>query len=340
LSNEFPLGKDILPELAEVGSSVDGLARAQKQLKKLNLIFNVALDNMARGLSVFDADQRLVVCNRRFAEIYGLPESLTRPGTPFAAIARHPEPRDDSSEAEGQRAWIESHASRLARGETVSYDRHLKDGRNVRVTSEPLTDGGWVDVHEQVGERRKEEQSIEWLAHNDPLTEVANPLYFGEELVNALRQVKLGISFALHWVDVDRFAEINERFGHPVGDAVLRSVAERLVKTVRKHDLVARLGGDEFAIIQAGVKTQAEAERLSKRLLRAINKEPLDILGHKIPVSASIGVVLAPEHGTSSLELIKNVYFALSAAKAAGRATHAVFEAGPHDVPSERHGVV
>jgi diguanylate cyclase (GGDEF)-like protein len=189
-----------------------------------------------------------------------------------------------------------------------------------------------------VDERRKEEQSVEWLSHNDPLTEVANPLYFGEELENALRQMKLGISFAVYWIDIDRFVEINETYGHAVGDAVLRIVAERVMKNVRKHDFVARLGGDEFAIIQAGVKTQAEAERLTKRLLRAI-REPFDILGHRISISASIGVVLAPQHGTSSLELIKNVYLALSAAKAAGRATHTVFEEGRHDMPSERDGI-
>jgi diguanylate cyclase (GGDEF)-like protein len=108
-----------------------------------------------------------------------------------------------------------------------------------------------------------------------------------------------------------------------------------LAKCVRKHDLVARLGGDEFAIIQPGVKSQEEAERLTKRLLRAIS-EPSRVLGHEISTSASIGVVLAPEHGTSSLELIKNVYLALYAAKAAGRDTHRIFETRRADGPVER----
>jgi len=148
MSNDLPQSKEALPGPAEVGSSADELAHAQKQLKKLNLLFDVALSNMARGLSVFDADQRLIVCNRRYGEIYALPESVTRPGTPFASIAGFLEPHDGSSEAEGESAWIESHVSKLAHGETVSYDQHLKDGRNVHVTSQPLTDGGWVDIHE------------------------------------------------------------------------------------------------------------------------------------------------------------------------------------------------
>jgi diguanylate cyclase (GGDEF)-like protein len=185
---------------------------------------------------------------------------------------------------------------------------------------------------EDVTERRKSAESIKWLDQHDALTEVANPMYFGEELENALRQLQLGITFALHWIDLDRFGEINDMFGRPIGDAVLRSVAERLVQSVRKDDLVARLGGDEFAIIQAGVKTQAVAEHLAKRLLRAIS-EPYHILGHEISISASIGVVLAPKHGTSSLELIKNVYLALYAAKAGGRGTHTMFDEERANVP-------
>jgi len=342
MSNELPQTKEALPGPAEAGSPADQLARAQKQLEKLNLLFDVAINNMARGLSVFDADRRLIVCNKRYAETYDLPESLTRPGTPLAEIARHlardAAGHDDSGEGERQSSWIEPDMSRLARGETRFQTQHLKDGQSVQITRLPLTDGGWVEIHERVGERRKGGQSIKWLAHNDPLTEVANPLYFGEELENALRQLKLGVAFALHWIDLDRFAEINETFGHSVGDALLKGVAQRLVKSVRKQDLVARLGGDEFAVIQAGIKTQAEAERLTKRMLLAV-KEPFDILGHKISISASIGVVLAPEHGRSSLALMKNVYVALYAAKAAGRATHAVFEEGRHDAPNERHGV-
>ncbi len=336
MPSELPYaGKVAASELASTDELADELARAQRQLKKLNRLFDVALNNMARGLAVFDDDRRLVVCNRHFAEIYGLPDSLARPGTPYADIDRYLRDHDDrSAQADGENTWIETHVSKLARGETVSYDRHLGNGQSVRTFSYPLSDGGWVDIHELVGERRKDEQRIAWLAKNDPLTEVGNPLYFGEEMENALRQLPRGVSFALHWVDIDQFAQINDKFGQAVGDALLKQLAGRLVKTVRQHDLVARLGGDEFAIIQAGIRTQAEAERLTKRMLQAV-AEPFDIDGHEIFISASCGVVLAPQHGTSSLELIKNVYFALAAAKAAGRATHAVFNDAEHAAVGE-----
>jgi len=340
MANDTVQNEEVIPppSSTEELDTATELTRAQNQLEKLNFLFNVALNNMERGLSVFDSDQRLILCNKRYAEIFDLPEELTRPGTPFTRIARHAmgQASGDASEvAAEQGAWIESHLNKLARGETDTYEQLLKSGWVAHVTSQPLSGGGWVDIQDNAVERRKGEQKIKWLAHADPLTAVAGSLYFGDELESALRQLKLGIAFALHWIDLDRFWEINDKFGRPIGDAVLRSVAERLVNVVRQNDLVARLGGDEFAIIQAGVKTQAEAEWLTVRLRRAIS-EPYHVLGHEISITASIGVVLAPEHGNRSLDLIKNVYLALYAAKAAGRDTHAVFDKARHYGPGEK----
>ena len=327
-----------LPSPTEERDAATELTRAQNQLEKLNFLFNVALNNMERGLSVFDSDQRLTLCNKRYAEIFDLPEELTRPGTPFTSIALHAMEQAGRHGSDGtapQGDWIESHLNKLARGETDTYEQLLKSGWVAHVTSQPLSGGGWVDIQDNAVDRRKSEQGVKWLGHADPLTAVASPLYFGDELENAIRQLKLGIAFALHWIDIDQFWEINNKFGRPIGDAVLRSVAERLVNVVRQNDLVARLGGDEFAIIQAGVKTQAEAERLTVRLRRAIS-EPYHVLGHEISITASIGVVLAPEHGQRSLDLIMNVYLALHAAKAGGRDTHAFFDKAKNYGPGEK----
>jgi GGDEF domain-containing protein len=153
-------------------------------------------------------------------------------------------------------AWIQNHVAKLARGETFSYTQHLKSGHTVQVTNQPLPDGGWVDIQEDITERRKAEQKITWLAHHDPLTNAANRVYFSRELENALRYLRPGTGYAVHWIDLDKFKEINDSLGHPVGDALLKSIVRSLRKTVRGHDLVARLGGDEFAVIQAGATTK------------------------------------------------------------------------------------
>ena len=251
---------------------------------------------MGRGLSMFDGQQRLIVCNRLYREIYDLPQRLARPGTPLASIVRYHVKRDRDlkgpDEIERQCAWIQNHVAKLARGETFSYTQHLTSGQTVQVTNQPLPDGGWVDIQEDITERRKAEQKITWLAHHDPLTNAANRVYFSRELENALRYQRPGTGFAVHWIDLDKFKEINDSLGHPVGDALLKSVVRSLQKTVRGHDLVARLGGDEFAVIQAGATTKAETEKLSRRLLAAVGA-PHRVLGHEITIGASIGVCAA-----------------------------------------------
>ena len=235
------------------------LMQRKKQLQQLNRWFDVALNNMGRGLSMFDAEQRLIVCNKQYREIYDLPARLTRPGTPLSSIVRHHVKqvvgRDDPQEIERQCAWIKAHIAKLAGGETFAYTQHLHNGKTVQVTNQPLAGGGWVDIQEDITERRKAEQKITWLAHHDPLTSAANRVYFSLELENALRHLRPETGFAVHWIDLDKFKEINDELGHPVGDELLRSVVGSLREAVRGDDLVARLGGDEFAVIQAGVKS-------------------------------------------------------------------------------------
>ncbi len=315
--------------LSSLKKNAAELLQRKKQLQQLNRWFDVALNNMARGLSMFDAKQRLIVCNTLYREIYELPQLLTRPGTPLSKIVRYHvrqvTGRDDPEEIRLQCEWLERHVAKVMQGETFSYTQLLKNGRIVQVSNQPLVGGGWVDIQEDITERRKAEQRITWLAHHDPLTETANRLCFGEELDHALRQLEPGTGFALHWMDLDHFKQINDKLGHPTGDALLKSVAKTLRNTVREQDLVARLGGDEFAIIQAGATTQTEAEELTKRLLVAVNG-PHHVLGHELVIGASIGVVLAPEDGMSAEELMKNVDLALYRAKAAGRGTFAFFE--------------
>ncbi len=310
------------------------LLQRKRQLQQLNRWFDVALNNMGRGLSMFDGKQRLIVCNKLYRQIYDLPQQLTRPGTPLAKIVRYhvkqETGREDPEEIRCQCDWIERHVAKLMQGETFSYTQQLKSGRIVQVTNQPLVGGGWVDIQEDITERRKAEQRIAWLARHDPLTETANRIYFGEELDHALKQLEPGTGFALHWLDLDHFKQINDRLGHPTGDALLKSVAKRLRDTVREQDLVARLGGDEFAIIQAGATTQLEAKELTQRLLAAVNG-PHHVPGHEIEIGASIGIVLAPEQGTGAEELMKNVDLALYRAKSAGRGTFAFFEGPPGD---------
>jgi len=321
------------------GGPIDVLLKQKKKLERLNAWFEIALNNMVRGLSMFDADQRLIVCNESYREMYSLPKKLTRPGTPLAEILRYhvksESGRDGEEERERQAQWLKLHEEQLATGKSFTRTQNLSGGRTLLVTYQPLSDGGWVDVQEDITEKRRAEEKIEWLARHDPLTGIPNRFYFRESFENALEAVDQGPAVTLHWIDLDRFKEVNDTLGHPVGDALLKAVAERLRSSVRKTDFIARLGGDEFAIIQMGAVRREQCERLAQRVMDAVNK-PFLILGHSVALSASIGIVQAPEHGASADELMKSADVALYEVKSSGRNNFKLFQSGTQHEPGKK----
>ncbi len=144
--------------------------------------FEAALDHMGRGLSMFDADQRLVVCNKAYADIYRLPPEFTKPGTPFAEILFFHLRRTSSDFSPNSVAtWIEQHLARLQQGQREET-QSLDDGRIIRVTYQPLMAGGWVDMQEDITAQRQSDEKIKWFARHDTLTEVPNRFHFRERL--------------------------------------------------------------------------------------------------------------------------------------------------------------
>ena len=323
---------DLAESAAELVESVGAFRAANptiskaKDIEQIHGWFEIALDNMARGLSMFDADQRLVVCNRLYREIFELPEALTQVGTPFAdIIAYHvwkETGRDGRRERKHQGHWISNHVAALARGKLFSETKYLKNGRVILVTNQPLAGGGWVDLQEDITEKSEAESRIAWLARHDTLTELANRFHFREELQRAFQSQQ---PFVLNWIDLDHFKAINDTLGHPVGDALLKSVATKLSKAIRKTDTLARLGGDEFALLVRWPSDREKMATLSRRVMRAI-AGPHRVMGHKLCIGASMGTAFAPEHGNDPDEILRNADLALYSAKTAGRGTYAVFD--------------
>ncbi len=309
----------------------DLLLEQKRSLEQLNTWFEIALNNMVRGLSMFDREQRLIVCNSSYRQIYSLPEELTRPGTPLTEIVsyhlRHQSGREQSGEEANFSKWLDEHLVKVAEGRPFSQVQHLRCGRTLLVTYQPLADGGWVDIQEDITEKRRAEERIEWLAHHDALTGVANRFHFRQTFEQALKALPKGQSLALHWIDLDEFKEVNDTYGHPIGDALLKAVAQRLRASIRKSDFLARLGGDEFAIIQTGGGRTEQCERLAKRALASIGR-PYNILGQPITISASLGIVRAPAHGKTPDELLKNADIALYNVKTAGRRGFEIYRRG------------
>jgi len=178
-----------------------------------------------------------------------------------------------------------------------------------------------VDVTEQ----REAAARIAHLAHHDPLTGLANRTLFRMRLMEGLERLDardegLGVLY----VDLDGFKDVNDAFGHPIGDRLLVSVAERLRRLLPSGDLVARVGGDEFALVQFGAGHE-QAGRLAGVVVEALSRA-YDIDGHVVNIGASVGVSVAPLDSGDADTLLKNADIALYRAKADGRGVHRFFE--------------
>jgi diguanylate cyclase (GGDEF)-like protein len=179
---------------------------------------------------------------------------------------------------------------------------------------------------------------IAFLAHNDPLTGLPNRVLFQDRIQQALALLDRELGFAVLCLDLDRFKVVNDTLGHPVGDELLRQVADRLRACVREGDTVARLGGDEFAIILLKVSNPAAVDALAVRIIEAIGSG-FDIEGHQINIGTSIGMALAPEDGAAASVLLKNADTALYGAKANGRGTSCFYEASMNVALQQRREI-
>jgi diguanylate cyclase (GGDEF)-like protein len=289
------------------------LRESEEALEAQNQRFAAALNNMAHGMCMFDKDKRLVVCNNLYLEMYGLARELGRPGTPLRAIleariASRASPRDASH--------VEEILAEVSHGEPRYTVRELRDGRIMAVAYQPMDGGGWVVVHQDVTAQKRAEIEIAHMARHDALTGLANRLLLREKMDEALARLRHdGEKFGVLVLDLNRFKAVNDTLGHPIGDALLVQVAQRLGDIVRKTDTVARLGGDEFAILTAidGDPVQG-LTALAERLLVAI-AAPYQIEDHHAVVATSVGIAIAPDNGTEAADLLRNADLALYRAK-------------------------
>ena len=296
---------------------------AAEALREQHRRFDAALNNMAHGLAMLDADLNLIVCNRRYLDMYGMSPDVVRPGSTMLSIVAHSVALGNYRGITAEEI-VAGYFERLAAGQHLSH-RQLADGRIVEVLYHPMEHGGWVAVHEDVTQRRKAEQHIAHMAHHDALTDLPNRVLFRERMAEGLLKAEAtGEPLALLCLDLDHFKAVNDTLGHPIGDQLLTAVADRLAKAVGRTGMLARLGGDEFAILLRSATAQS-AETLARRLVRTMT-DPFVIDGHLINTGLSVGIAVAPEDGTAGDHLMKCADLALYRAKSEGRGMFRFFE--------------
>jgi diguanylate cyclase (GGDEF)-like protein len=311
---------------AELRRQHEVVTQQKAELRLRNMQFDIAINNMTEGFCFFDPEQRLIICNNRFVEMYNLRPDSVYPGISLREIM---ELRYESGSfpATTLEEYYESRNSVALENVPSDTEIELTNGKVFEIHHRPMPEGGWVATHEDITQRRRVEAKIAHLAHHDVLTDLPNRLVLMNRLEEAMDRVRCGEKVALHFFDLDHFKNVNDTLGHPIGDKLLQVVSARLKGVVREMDTVARTGGDEFAILQTGVQQSSDASLLAKRVIDTVSA-PYEISGHQIIIGTSVGIALAPTDGETSEDLIRNADLALYRAKAEGRCTYRFFEIG------------
>jgi diguanylate cyclase (GGDEF)-like protein len=288
--------------------------------------FDTALNNMPHGLCMVDLKGQIVVCNRRLRELFDLPEDVTRRRLPVRALINESAAAGALSGERAERLALvlESRLAGSAEGE-VLIDTEYQ--RMLAITVNPMAEGGAVLLFEDVTDRQMAEAKIHQLARFDTLTGLPNRAFLHDQTEAALAALQRRGPFAILFVDLDDFKQVNDTLGHTCGDALLCAVADRLKSVVRGSDMVARFGGDEFVVLQYPLGDLDESAALAEQIVDLLGRA-FEINGHQIVVGASIGIAVAPRDGDSADLLLKNADMALYRVKLNGRGSWQFFEQG------------
>jgi len=304
-----------------------------------------ALDKLRQGLCVFDGQRRLLLFNRRYAEMYDLrPEDLWIGMTLEQVVdLRHAAGTGPNMPKAEYLAWRDLNQVSNRIVETVVT---LRNGDMHEIHQEPTADGGWVSTLDDITERRRVERRIQHMAHHDALTGLPNRVLFADRLAGTMGELGgTAEMVAVLCLDLDRFKQVNDTLGHPAGDELLRHVAARLRGEVRPIDTLSRLGGDEFAVILNSLRDPGEAASFADRLIRAMSA-PFQLAAQAMTIGVSIGIALCDGAAVAAGEawpdpdgVLRCADMALYCAKVEGRNGYRFFQPSMNTRLLRRHSM-
>lgn len=320
------LNRDLVAARDAMRAQNLGLERLVAERTERIRLASVAIEHIAAGLMVTDAEGRVVEVNPAFSEItgYAAGQMLGRPASQLESDRHEPEfYRQMWAAARDSGRWDGEVWSRRADGGLFLERRSIDavPGDDGRVSH-------YVFVINDITESHEKDERIRFLAFHDALTGLPNRFLLEDRLRHGIETARrerqqLGLMF----LDLDQFKAINDGLGHDVGDLLLKEVAARIKGELRQCDTVARLGGDEFVVLVRGLRDQGHYEALMSKLIETIS-QPLTVLSHRLNVGTSLGVAIYPQDGQDPATLMRNADLAMYAAKAGGRGMYRFFEAG------------
>ncbi len=292
----------------------------EERLRQAATVF----ENTNEGITVTDAQERILMVNRAFCELTGYTEQEVLGKTPrIFTSGRHDRIFYASM-------WADIKTTGRWRGEV--WDRR-KDGEIYpellsisAVRNESGETTHYVGIFADLSRIKASEARLEFLAHHDPLTELPNRLMLCCRLELSIELARReGHQLALLILDLDHFKDVNDSFGHLAGDELLKCVADRLLQRLRGSDMLCRLGGDEFAVLLDNLSQPQDAIPVALDFIRALGETWHLDNGIEVHVGTSIGISLFPDQGQTAEELLSQADAALYKAKATGRGTFQFF---------------
>jgi len=311
---------------------------AEQELDRAQRFLNSVFEHVPAVVSVKDAKTRkYILINRAAEKFYGMPAERVLGKTVYEFFSKQAADaitaRDDELLRRGTPMLYSDHPI-----VTPAGDHRLVTTQRVVIHGADGTPQYLLGVVEDMTDRKRAEARLEHLAHHDTLTDLPNRTAFNLCLSHMLEEAtKTGEPFALLSLDLDRFSEINDVFGHVIGDALLREASKRLGATA-EGAFLARVGADEFALLVPG-EQPAVAAKLADRLLAAV-AQPFDIEDRRVQAGVTIGIAVYPTDGVEPATLISNADAALTRAKSGGRGSYRFFEADMDQQLRERRAMV
>lgn len=300
--------------------------RTQTKLEETKTFLDLALKNMNEGLAIYDTDGVLLFCNDRYRTLFPRTAHLRRPGVRFADIIKTGVALGEEVMMNGEsvEGYVNRNVSDLRQNGEVLVQ--LSDGKVYSSRTTVLENGCSLRIISDDTEQQRLQRSLSYQAFHDSLTGLANRAKFNQEFRCRLEEVRAASAeLTVMVLDLDRFKEVNDNFGHDTGDKLLIEVAQRLESTIRQGDLAARLGGDEFAVLVSGAGGRSDPANLAERILKSVG-HPLSLGDVTLLPGTSIGYTTYPTDNSDQDGLLRHADQALYFAKASGRRTYRSFE--------------